>query len=126
MLPVTVRVQDGWERSLAEYSRRMLSFRQMDCDYCVWQMLQLCVDPKRVYRTTSYHSNTKQQSARDDPAFLLVLHAHPRSYRLVPRSRLWWPPQPFAARFVCDTHRLPCAWCTLGLFRLVALEQLPA
>ena len=73
MLPVTVRVQDGWERSLAEYSRRMLSFRQMDCDYCVWQMLQLCVDPKRVYRTTSYHSNTKQQSARDDPAFLLVL-----------------------------------------------------
>ena len=51
----------------------MLSFRQMDCDYCVWQMLQLCVDPKRVYRTTSYHSNTKQQSARDDPAFLLVL-----------------------------------------------------
>lgn len=36
-------------------------------------MLQLCVSPKTAYRHTSYHKQTKNQWARDDPAFVVVL-----------------------------------------------------
>lgn len=31
--------------------------------------VNLCLDPKRVYKNTSYHKQTKNQWARDDPAF---------------------------------------------------------
>lgn len=32
----------------------------------------LCFDPKRVYKNTSYHKQTKNQWARDDPAFTVL------------------------------------------------------
>ncbi|KAG2492622.1 hypothetical protein HYH03_009038 [Edaphochlamys debaryana] len=35
-------------------------------------MLQLCVSPKTAYRHTAYHKQTKNQWARDDPAFVVV------------------------------------------------------
>jgi hypothetical protein len=35
-------------------------------------MLQLCIHPKTAYRHTSYHKQTKNQWARDDPAFVVV------------------------------------------------------
>jgi ABC-type anion transport system duplicated permease subunit len=35
-------------------------------------MLQLCVSPKTAYRHTSYQKQTKNQWARDDPAFAVV------------------------------------------------------
>jgi len=56
-----------------EYLRRLFNVPQMDLDYTFWQMINLCISPSRVYRTTKYHKQTKNQWARDDPAFLFVL-----------------------------------------------------
>ena len=59
--------------SLPDFARRMIQFRHMDFEYTLWQMLQLCINPTRVYRTTLYHSRTKHCWARDDPAFVVVV-----------------------------------------------------
>jgi hypothetical protein len=48
-----------------EYVRRFFQIPQMDIDYTLWQMLYLCIAPSRVYRTTKYHKQTKNQWARD-------------------------------------------------------------
>lgn len=45
----------------------------MDFEYALWQMLYLCVAPRKVYRNFHYHKQTKDQWARDDPAFLVLL-----------------------------------------------------
>lgn len=58
---------------LPEYVRRLFQYPQMDIDYTLWQMLYLCVSPSRVYRTTKYHKQTKNQWARDDPAFVAIM-----------------------------------------------------
>ncbi|KAA8491786.1 Protein unc-50-like [Porphyridium purpureum] len=57
----------------SEYAKRAMNVPQMDLDYTFWQMLYLCIGPSRVYRTTKYHKQTKNQWARDDPAFVTVL-----------------------------------------------------
>ena len=53
----------------SEFLRRVLRFQHMDFEYTVWQMLYLCVNPTRIYRTTTYHSRTKHQWARDEAHF---------------------------------------------------------
>mmetsp|Transcript_40912 Transcript_40912/g.66352 ORF Transcript_40912/g.66352 Transcript_40912/m.66352 type:complete len:249 (-) Transcript_40912:39-785(-) len=60
----------GW---FFEYLRRIVHYPQMDLDYSFWQMIYLCIAPSRVYRTTRYHKQTKNQWARDDPAFTVIL-----------------------------------------------------
>jgi UNC-50 family len=50
---------------MPEYVRRFFQYPQMDMDYTLWQMLYLCIAPSRVYRTTKYHKQTKNQWARD-------------------------------------------------------------
>mmetsp|Transcript_18198 Transcript_18198/g.25203 ORF Transcript_18198/g.25203 Transcript_18198/m.25203 type:complete len:251 (-) Transcript_18198:218-970(-) len=57
---------------LPQYFRRIVKWRQMDLEYTLWQMMYLCISPKTVYRTTSYHKQTKNQWARDDPAFVVI------------------------------------------------------
>ncbi|KAJ1485848.1 UNC-50 [Baffinella frigidus] len=57
---------------LPEYIRRAIKLPQMDLEYTFWQMVNLCLDPKRVYKNTSYHKQTKNQWARDDPAFTVL------------------------------------------------------
>mmetsp|Transcript_421 Transcript_421/g.1460 ORF Transcript_421/g.1460 Transcript_421/m.1460 type:complete len:246 (-) Transcript_421:72-809(-) len=57
---------------LPEYIRRIVHYPQMDLEYTFWQMFHLCVSPSRVYRTTAYHKQTKNQWARDDPAFVAI------------------------------------------------------
>eukprot|EP00928_Gymnodinium_smaydae_P025047 TRINITY_DN20089_c0_g1_i2.p1 TRINITY_DN20089_c0_g1~~TRINITY_DN20089_c0_g1_i2.p1 ORF type:complete len:246 (-),score=45.84 TRINITY_DN20089_c0_g1_i2:221-958(-) len=59
--------------SLSEYLRRMMHYAQMDIDYTFAQMMYLCVAPRKVYQLTSYRKQTKNQWARDDPAFIVVL-----------------------------------------------------
>jgi uncharacterized integral membrane protein len=44
----------------------------MDLESASWQMVTLCIDPKRVYKQTTYHKQTKNQWARDDPAFTVL------------------------------------------------------
>ena len=57
----------------AEYAARMLRYRQMDFEYAMWLMVNLCISPRTAFRSTLYHSRTKHQWARDDPAFVVVL-----------------------------------------------------
>ncbi|XP_041462887.1 protein unc-50 homolog [Lytechinus variegatus] len=56
-----------------KYLRRILRFRQMDFEFAMWQMIYLLVAPQKVYRNFQYRKQTKNQFARDDPAFLVLL-----------------------------------------------------
>lgn len=56
-----------------KYLRRLLHFRQMDFEFAIWQMLYLFTSPQKVYRNFHYRKQTKDQWARDDPAFLVLL-----------------------------------------------------
>lgn len=83
-----------------KYLRRIFKFKQMDFEYALWQMLFLFVSPQKVYRNFAYRkreklkysliilklslleslgdiiipfTETKNQWARDDPAFLILL-----------------------------------------------------
>ncbi|KAJ8662277.1 hypothetical protein O0I10_001970 [Lichtheimia ornata] len=53
--------------------RRLFRFPQMDFEFALWQMAYLLIAPRRVYRNIYYHKQTKNQWARDDPAFLVLL-----------------------------------------------------
>ncbi|XP_014674197.1 PREDICTED: protein unc-50 homolog isoform X2 [Priapulus caudatus] len=56
-----------------KYLRRLIKFRQMDFEFAFWQMLYLVIAPQKVYRNFNYRKQTKDQYARDDPAFLVLL-----------------------------------------------------
>lgn len=56
-----------------KYFRRLLKFKQMDFEYALWQMWFLVVNPNRVYKTALYEKSHKNQYARDDPAFVVLL-----------------------------------------------------
>ncbi|KAK2188405.1 hypothetical protein NP493_133g03032 [Ridgeia piscesae] len=56
-----------------KYLRRLIKFQQMDFEYAFWQMVYLFVAPQKVYRNFAYRKHTKDQWARDDPAFLVLL-----------------------------------------------------
>ncbi|KAJ3237362.1 hypothetical protein HDU81_009584 [Chytriomyces hyalinus] len=58
--------------SVGVYLRRMIQIPQMDFEFALWQMLYLLVSPRRVYRNIFYHKQTKNQWARDDPAFVVL------------------------------------------------------
>lgn len=57
---------------LPQYLRRVVKWRQMDVEFTLWQMLHLVVAPKLVYKHTTWHKQTKNQWARDDPAFVVI------------------------------------------------------
>ncbi|CDW54205.1 Protein unc-50 [Trichuris trichiura] len=59
----------------SRYFRRLIDYRQMDFEFALWQMLYLMVAPRKVYRNFMYRKRTKDQWARDDPAFLVALSA---------------------------------------------------
>ncbi|MGH0157074.1 UNVERIFIED_CONTAM: hypothetical protein FKN15_032904 [Acipenser sinensis] len=56
-----------------KYLRRLFRFQAMDFEFAVWQMLYLFTSPQKVYRNFHYRKQTKDQWARDDPAFLVLL-----------------------------------------------------
>ncbi|WVN89430.1 uncharacterized protein L203_104653 [Cryptococcus depauperatus CBS 7841] len=53
--------------------RRLVKFRSMDFELAFWQLTYLVVAPRRVYKQTYHHKQTKNQWARDDPAMLLLI-----------------------------------------------------
>lgn len=55
------------------YLRRAFRWKQMDVEYALWQFVTMCVNPKAVYRHTTYRKQTKNQWARDDPTFAVML-----------------------------------------------------
>lgn len=44
----------------------------MDLEFTFWQMFYICISPKTVYKQTTYRKQTKNQWARDDPAFVVI------------------------------------------------------
>ena len=66
MLPLT---QPGAPKhaapAFAEYAARMLRYRQMDFEYALWLMANLCISPRTAFRSTLYHSRTKHQWSSD-------------------------------------------------------------
>uniref|UniRef100_A0AC35GE95 Uncharacterized protein n=1 Tax=Panagrolaimus sp. PS1159 TaxID=55785 RepID=A0AC35GE95_9BILA len=58
---------------LSRFLRRLVHFRQMDFEFAGWQMWSLLTHPQLVYRKFVYRKRTKDQWARDDPAFLVLL-----------------------------------------------------
>uniref|UniRef100_A0A915C2S9 Uncharacterized protein n=1 Tax=Parascaris univalens TaxID=6257 RepID=A0A915C2S9_PARUN len=68
-----VRMSAG--AKLSRYMRRLIRFKQMDFEFAIWQMVYLLVQPQKVYRNFMYRKKTKDQWARDDPAFLVLLAA---------------------------------------------------
>jgi len=58
-----------------KYWRRLLNFRQMDFEFALWQMLYLVISPNKVYRNAHFQKTHKNQYARDDPAFVVLLAA---------------------------------------------------
>ncbi|CAH8523104.1 unnamed protein product [Heterobilharzia americana] len=57
----------------SRYFRRLIHVRHMDFEYAIWQMCQLFVGPQRVFRNFRYRKCSRQQWARDDPAFLVLM-----------------------------------------------------
>jgi len=55
------------------FAKRVFRFSQMDFEVALTQMLYMLISPKRAYRDISYHKQTKNQWARDDPAFVVIL-----------------------------------------------------
>uniref|UniRef100_A0A915J381 Unc-50-like protein n=1 Tax=Romanomermis culicivorax TaxID=13658 RepID=A0A915J381_ROMCU len=60
---------------ITRFFKRLFNYKQMDFEFAVWQMLFLLAAPQRVYRNFMYRKRTKDQWARDDPAFLVLLSA---------------------------------------------------
>lgn len=58
--------------ALPEYLARIVDYRQMDLDATFYQMVTLCVQPSKVYKSAYYRKQTKNRWARDDPAFAVI------------------------------------------------------
>lgn len=57
------------------YLQRLARFNQMDFEFAAWQMVYLFISPEKVFKNSVYRKQTKNQYARDDPAFLVILAA---------------------------------------------------
>ncbi|CAB3401600.1 unnamed protein product [Caenorhabditis bovis] len=58
---------------LSRFTRRLIHISQMDFEFAAWQMLYLLIQPSKVFKNFLYRKRTKDQFARDDPAFLVLL-----------------------------------------------------
>ena len=62
---------DFWSR----YFRRAVSFSSWDLEYVFYQLVNACRSPEKLYKLTQHRKQTKNQWARDDPAFAIILCA---------------------------------------------------
>uniref|UniRef100_M4BIX0 Transmembrane protein n=1 Tax=Hyaloperonospora arabidopsidis (strain Emoy2) TaxID=559515 RepID=M4BIX0_HYAAE len=58
--------------AVPEYFTRVVDCRQMDLDAAFYQLVTLCVQPSKVYKSAYYRKQTKNRWARDDPAFAVI------------------------------------------------------
>ena len=63
----------GATTSIFNYLRRICSPSQMDFEYACRQMVDLILSPSKVYDLSKYRKRTRNQWARDDPAFVVLL-----------------------------------------------------
>ncbi|GFZ47725.1 hypothetical protein JCM24511_05472 [Saitozyma sp. JCM 24511] len=61
------------DRGLPILLRRLAKFKAMDFELAFWQLTYLVVAPRRVYKQTYHHKQTKNVWARDDPAMLILI-----------------------------------------------------
>lgn len=54
------------------FFRRLLRISQMDLEQAAWTVCFLCLSPRKVHRAAHWHKSTKNQWARDDPAFNVI------------------------------------------------------
>ncbi|KAF2482108.1 UNC-50 [Neohortaea acidophila] len=55
------------------FFRRLFKFTSMDFETAVWEMINLIIAPKKVFRNIYYHKQTKNSYHRPDPAFTYLL-----------------------------------------------------
>ena len=58
---------------MSEYFWRVTNLSQMDFNFSFSQMMYLITSPSLVYKHTTFRKQIKNQWARDDPAFLVLL-----------------------------------------------------
>mmetsp|Transcript_57125 Transcript_57125/g.180812 ORF Transcript_57125/g.180812 Transcript_57125/m.180812 type:complete len:255 (+) Transcript_57125:132-896(+) len=101
---------------LPTYLRRIVKYRQMDFEATGWLMLNLCLSPKTAYRHTTYHKQTKNQWARDDPAFVVICCAlvaiAATAYCVAFGNGLWHSLLTVASAVLVDFLLLGCALAT--------------
>ncbi|RSH86715.1 uncharacterized protein EHS24_004986 [Apiotrichum porosum] len=61
------------QRGVPIMLRRLTKFKSMDFELAFWQLTYLVVAPRRVYKQTYHHKQTKNVWARDDPAMLILI-----------------------------------------------------
>eukprot|EP00397_Hematodinium_sp_SG-2012_P016345 GEMP01016674.1.p1 GENE.GEMP01016674.1~~GEMP01016674.1.p1 ORF type:complete len:250 (+),score=30.92 GEMP01016674.1:21-770(+) len=76
-LPLTIGDVDmaGLSKGLSirQYMSRMKARSQMDLEFVTTQIPYLVFSPSKVYQLTSYRKQTKNQWARDDPGFIVII-----------------------------------------------------
>ncbi|BDA48495.1 Protein unc-50 homolog [Coccomyxa sp. Obi] len=92
----------------------------MDFEYTFWLMLQLCISPKTAYRHTSYHKQTKNHWARDDPAYVviccLLVAAAASAYCVAFSSSVWHSLWTIMSAVFVDFLAIGVALATVGWF----------
>lgn len=58
-----------------KFLKRLFKLNHMDFQVACWQIINLFIAPQKVFRDFSYRKQTKNQFARDDPAFIVLLVA---------------------------------------------------
>ncbi|RMZ82182.1 hypothetical protein DV738_g1911, partial [Chaetothyriales sp. CBS 135597] len=67
--PDSRRAEIGRPRFL----KRLLKFPQMDFEMAVWEMTQLLIAPKKVFKSIYYNKQTRKTWHRPDPSFTYLL-----------------------------------------------------
>ena len=62
----------GRAAQVSEYLQRLTDYGQMDWQAAYYQMVTIVTKPADAFKTAYYRKRTKNQWARDDPAFLVV------------------------------------------------------
>lgn len=55
------------------YLKRLRNFNSLDFETALWEMANLLLRPKRVYKSLFYQTQTRNKWSRDDPSFIIVL-----------------------------------------------------
>lgn len=59
--------------TVPKYFKRMFAVKSLDFETAFWEMINLLINPKRVYKSSYYQKQTKNRWARDDPSFVIIL-----------------------------------------------------
>ncbi|QPG73414.1 hypothetical protein FOA43_000724 [Brettanomyces nanus] len=58
---------------IPRYFKRLINVRSLDFETSVWDMINLILKPKQVYKSLYYQKETRDKWSRDDPSFVVLL-----------------------------------------------------